>query len=87
MTTEPIHLPHKAIQALKKGNKIQAIKWVRTEKSMCLKEAREQVENFLRQHPDLKKKYKSRAEGPKGLYILMSLMALAALIVVVAVSR
>ncbi|MBK8326166.1 MAG: ribosomal protein L7/L12 [Moraxellaceae bacterium] len=46
-------LPLSAIGALALGHKIDAIKIVRQENSLSLKEAKEAVEAYERAHPDL----------------------------------
>jgi hypothetical protein len=46
-------LPLSAIGALTLGHKIEAIKIVRQENSLSLKEAKEAVEAYERAHPDL----------------------------------
>ena len=46
-------LPPAALQALQQGRMIEAIKIVRTEHHLGLKQAKEQVEQYMQQHPDL----------------------------------
>jgi len=46
-------LPPAALQALQQGRMIEAIKIVRTERNVGLKQAKEQVEQYMQQHPDL----------------------------------
>lgn len=46
-------LPPAALQALQQGRMIEAIKIVRTERNLGLKQAKEQVEQYMQQHPDL----------------------------------
>ncbi len=46
-------LPPAAIQALQQGRKIAAIKIVRTEHHLGLKQAKEHVEQYVQQHPEL----------------------------------
>ena len=46
-------LPPAALQALQQGRMIEAIKIVRTECNLGLKQAKEQVEQYLQQHPEL----------------------------------
>ena len=46
-------LPPAAVQALQQGRMIEAIKIVRTERNLGLKQAKEQVEQYMQQHPDL----------------------------------
>lgn len=46
-------LPLAALQALQQGRMIEAIKIVRTERNLGLKQAKEQVEQYMQQHPEL----------------------------------
>lgn len=46
-------LPPAALQALQQGRIIEAIKIVRTEHHLGLKQAKEQVEQYMQQHPEL----------------------------------
>ena len=46
-------LPPAALQALQQGRIIEAIKIVRTEQNLGLKQAKEQVEQYMQQHPEL----------------------------------
>jgi len=46
-------LPPAALQALQQGRIIEAIKIVRTEHNLGLKQAKEQVEQYIQQHPEL----------------------------------
>ncbi len=48
------NLPLSAIGALALGQKIQAIKIVRSERSLGLKEAKELVEAYEKEHPDIR---------------------------------
>lgn len=45
--------PPAALQALQQGRMIEAIKIVRTEHNLGLKQAKEQVEQYMQQHPEL----------------------------------
>ncbi len=49
-------LPKAAIEALRQGNVIEAIKIVRQERNIGLKEAKEQVVTYIATQPALKKK-------------------------------
>ena len=46
-------LPPAALQTLQQGHMIEAIKIVRTEHHLGLKQAKEQVEQYMQQHPEL----------------------------------
>lgn len=47
-------LPAEAIAALEKGSKIDAIKCVRVQQGLGLKEAKELVEQFIEDNPEIK---------------------------------
>jgi len=51
-----VDLPKEAIEALWQGNVIEAIKVVRLEQNVGLKEAKEQVDAYIGSQPALKKK-------------------------------
>lgn len=53
MNSEKGNLPGDAIAALEKGSKIEAIKCVRVAQGVGLKEAKEIVEQFLENNPDV----------------------------------
>ena len=46
-------LPPAAVQALQQGRMIEAIKIVRTERNLGLKQAKDQVDQYLQQRPEL----------------------------------
>lgn len=50
---DPVHLPEAAIAALQQGRKLEAIKVVRKVHRLSLKEAKERVEAYAAQHPEL----------------------------------
>jgi hypothetical protein len=50
-------LSESAIAALQSGNKIQAIKLVRVEQGLGLKEAKDAVEEYLRTQPSLQQTF------------------------------
>jgi ribosomal protein L7/L12 len=56
----PEALPPAAVSALWKGQIIEAIKLVRLERNIDLKDAKEQVDAYLRQQPVLKKKIEQK---------------------------
>ncbi len=61
-------LPPAAVSALWHGQIIEAIKVVRLERHLDLKEAKDQVDAYLRQQPVLKKKIEqSQADARDGL--------------------
>lgn len=55
MENEPVKasLSEAAISALQRGNKIEAIKLIREERGLGLKEAKDEVEDYLRTQPAL----------------------------------
>ena len=55
MENEPVKssLSETAISALQRGNKIEAIKLLREERGLGLKEAKDEVEDYLRTQPSL----------------------------------
>ena len=77
---EDAGLSSAAIAALQKGNKIEAIKIVRVERNLGLKEAKDYVEDYVRRDPSLKRKMEEvQAEAKKGfMFWLVVLLALGA---------
>ena len=73
-------LPKAAIQALWQGNVIEAIKVVRQERSIGLKEAKEAVETYIATEPALKKKMDQVLATAKQRFIrwLIGFLVLAA---------
>jgi ribosomal protein L7/L12 len=69
-----------AIAALRQGNKIEAIKIVRVERNLGLKEAKDWVEAYVSGDLSLKRKMEEvRAEAKKGfMFWLLVLLALGA---------
>jgi hypothetical protein len=64
-----ITLPPDAVSALHEGHKTEAIKLVRAQRGLGLKEAKEQVEAFLRAEPSVHESFiemraRSRGAGP-----------------------
>jgi ribosomal protein L7/L12 len=72
-------LPTGAIAALNKGKKIEAIKIVRTQRRVGLKESKELVEAYLASQPALQRKIEAKqAEARRGCLIwAVSLILLA----------
>ena len=73
--------PTDAIQALRRGNKIEAIKLVRLARNIGLKEAKDAVEDYLRAQPALLQQLNaSQAQGREGFvrWLVMILLVLAA---------
>ena len=73
--------PTDAIQALRRGNKIEAIKLVRLARNIGLKEAKDAVEDYLRAQPALLQQLNaSQAQGREGFvrWLVVILLVLAA---------
>lgn len=60
MSDQPPHLPPAAIDAIRRGSKIEAIKIVREVRLLGLKEAKDQVDAYVNAHPEISNK----AGGP-----------------------
>lgn len=59
MNQERTELPPESVEALERGNKIEAIKRLVNSRPMGLKEAKEAVESYLSRHPDLYERFTS----------------------------
>jgi ribosomal protein L7/L12 len=75
-------LPAAAIAALHKGRKVEAIKIVRQERNIGLKEAKGLVDEYLRSQPSLRSSLAAAgAEAKRGALLwLAALIALAVLV-------
>ncbi len=82
MMNQNSELPSEAVAALESGNKIEAIKVVRVNSGLGLKESKELVEKYLREHPDLQQRYSViQSEQNKGAFMkLLFLIATAAFV-------
>jgi ribosomal protein L7/L12 len=71
-------LPTAAISALHQGNKIEAIKIVREERNIGLKEAKDSVEDYVRSQPALQASFAAaQAEAKRSaLFWLVALIVL-----------
>ena len=80
-------VPQEAIEAIKRGNKVEAIKLTREATSMGLKESKDAVEALIRNDAGLKHAYESKA--PKGGYLpgIGALILIAALAYYLIVGR
>lgn len=72
-------LPAAAVDAVSKGNKIEAIKIVRQERGIGLKESKEAVEAYLAERPDLASQYQAASGGGKWVWALTLLIVMAIL--------
>lgn len=70
MKNTHFELPSEAIAALEKGNKIEAIKIVRLEKNLDLKDSKELVETYLSSNPMLEQRF-SAIQSQSGRKFLM----------------
>jgi hypothetical protein len=72
-------LPSQALFALQQGRMIEAIKILRQERGLGLKEAKDRLELYLRDHPTMQTQFASaRAEGNRsGLFWLIPVIAAA----------
>lgn len=75
-------LPEDALSALESGRKIEAIKIVRMTFNVGLKEAKEIVEQYIEQDPELKKRINIAANNAassafKGLILIIAIVAAA----------
>jgi ribosomal protein L7/L12 len=83
MPVDPRHsetLPESVIAALARGNRIEAIKQLRAQRGLGLKEAKDTVDDYLRTQPALQRKLAAaQAAARKGclrwLAILLFLLA------------
>ncbi len=69
-----VTLSPSATQALEQGSKIEAIKIVRKEQNIGLKEAKDLVEHFLEQNPLINERLQTSASGSLGLVMLVALV-------------
>jgi ribosomal protein L7/L12 len=75
-SSESRELPAAVVAALHRGSKIEAIKLLRDEHRIGLKEAKDIVDHYVANHPALAKKLQS--EGNRGCLLwLAGLIALA----------
>jgi hypothetical protein len=72
-------LPPEAIAALARGNKIEAIKILRTAENTDLKDAKDKVEGYLRNNPVLQQQLASAQAESRGA-LLRWLVILAVLV-------
>jgi ribosomal protein L7/L12 len=81
MTTIAEPIPEAAVAALQQGNKIEAIKIVRTARALGLKESKDAVEAYVQNNPELQQSLsESNAEAGRKLGLWFALLAGAGLI-------
>ena len=82
MNNIPQDLSSAAIAALENGSKIEAIKQVRIERRVSLKDAKDIVEQFLDRSPELQNRMRAvnREQGRRGLawIVVIAVIALIA---------
>lgn len=71
-------LPPAAQAALQRGNHIEAIKIVRTQTGLGLKEAKDQVDQYLDANPQLRRNLQNNA-GQAGQYVKLGMVFVMAL--------
>ncbi len=73
-------LPSEAISALQRGNKIEAIKIVREASKLDLKDAKDRVDDYVKNDPVLQQKFASaQAETTSSLVRWLIIIAVAIL--------
>jgi hypothetical protein len=82
-SSQPSAFPPAAVAALEQGNIIDAIKIVRLDRSLGLKESKDLVDAYLKSRPDLQRRLEAvQAEARQGfvqwLVIFLALAAAAA---------
>ncbi|PKO50861.1 MAG: 50S ribosomal protein L7/L12 [Betaproteobacteria bacterium HGW-Betaproteobacteria-20] len=73
-TTENQQLPLSAIDALKQGRKIEAIKLIRQLNGLGLKEAKDLIDDYLRSHPELQSQEKIKESSLSVVIIFLVLI-------------
>jgi len=76
----PMVLSARAVAALQAGRKIEAIKILRAETGIGLKEAKEKVEAYVAQNPELQEQFNSQASGGTVGWLFMLIVAIAAIV-------
>jgi hypothetical protein len=79
MNEFPKEMPHEVIRALERGRKIEAIELLRENQGLSLNEAREAVECYLLEHPQLRRP--RGALGGHGLWFWLTLLLLLGLLI------
>jgi hypothetical protein len=82
-SSQPSAFPPAAVVALEQGNTIEAIKIVRLDRGLGLKESKDLVDAYLKSQPDLQRRLEAaQAEARQGfvrwLVIFLALAAVAA---------
>lgn len=78
LTRSAINLPPAAQQALRQGNKIEAIKILREERKLSLKDAKDLVDQYVANHPDIQAQMAaSQAAGLRQVLGWLAILVLA----------
>jgi hypothetical protein len=87
-TTSPslVNVPPAAVEHLRKGRKIEAIKAVRQATGLGLKEAKDAVEAFIDRSPGLRREYEAAAASAQGaLWLVLAIVAVVGLAALAAI--
>lgn len=73
-----VHMPIEAINALQKGSKIEAIRFIREENKMGLKDAKDFVEQYIRDNPSIQSQLAARQrESLQGFrWLIISILVI-----------
>lgn len=74
-------LPVDVISAVQQGNKIEAIKRLRTARGLDLKDAKDQIDAYVRADPALMRKYQVQSANARRVlwFIIFGMIAMALL--------
>lgn len=73
--SQPSAFPPAAVAALEQGNTIEAIKIVRLDRGLGLKESKDLVDAYLKSRPDLQRRLDAaQAEARQGLVRWLSIL-------------
>jgi len=75
-----LQLPAAAITALQMGNMIEAIRIVRRETGLGLKDAKDLVDAYVARYPEVQELLRSKSKGGALGWIVMLLLAIAAVV-------
>lgn len=73
-------LPADAIAAIQRGNKIDAIKILRTTRHLGLKEAKEIVDSYMHDNPLPTRKYRQQSAGVGSIFRLVAFAVAVAIV-------
>ncbi|WP_372875446.1 hypothetical protein [Pseudomonas sp.] len=79
MSEFPKEMPHEVIRALERGRKIEAIELLRDNQGLSLREAKEAVECYVLEHPQLRRPRNTL--GGHGLWFWLTLILLLGLLI------